>query len=728
MRTMCVVVAGLFLLVSGVGCRIDVCNEPSSKFRLVLTAPSGTAPEDGRLVVDVVVEIPGKTTWRRHGVYRLDGRLSREGVARFVFDPGLRSSLAGDARTATVRLDLAVLDADGRPVLVGSHSGEVRTDRCEPDVEVSLSAPDCVRLDDGALCSVGDGGGVCRSGQCVASTCGEVPGIQPFSGEVCDGGWACEECALHPVLLDLGATGDGGTPDYVRTVKLEGTGACSADARAELYPVDEFYFHPPGAFREVPVLSLVLADLVGESLIKSSTSPDSQMLMGVPGYGETGLVAASGFGFLSGRDVTFDPQESAFLAGMGGGGAFGLRIAVGDVDGDGYRDVVVGAPVADGDRVHVFLSSSSFDEGSSWSTEAGRTATIGGTEAFFGYGLAVADLNGDGVAEVIVGSPAADGFRGAVTIYAGGSFVAGTGEVGGTGSALRTFVGPAVNRSFGAAVAVGDFDGDMAPDLAVGQPLPEAGSDPQVLPVVFVLFSPMGPEPEVRCTASGCGSSSLLLAAPDLDSTPFPRFGALLAAGDLDQDGYDELVVASPSDDASSPGRVYVYAGSDLAESAKEGRPAWPRLALEAPPGSAFGAGLLVADVNHDRVPDLVVSAPLRDGGGRTAAGAVYVVLGSVKWPWPAHLEVYSTEDLESQAVGRNGTPAGDFHGLSAIVIHGPAENARLGIGLAAGPVTFPGAKSPSALLGLGHVGRDETCGVTFVDLCQALEACGGGG
>jgi len=85
------------------------------------------------------------------------------------------------------------------------------------------------------------------------------------------------------------------------------------------------------------------------------------------------------------------------------------RIGIGDVNRDGYDDIVVGAPFADAEdisdagRVQVFLGGDPFDD----VADLTLTAPLPGTSADFGISAAIGDINGDGYADVIVSATGA---------------------------------------------------------------------------------------------------------------------------------------------------------------------------------------------------------------------------------------------------------------------------------------------------------------------------------
>jgi hypothetical protein len=300
---------------------------------------------------------------------------------------------------------------------------------------------------------------------------------------------------------------------------------------------------------------------------------------------------------------------------------FGSAVAsAGDVNRDGYDDVLVSAPFHGGThyvgegRVYLFLGGPSGPSTSpDWMAEGGQYS------AEMGFGLASAgDVNGDGYDDVIVG---AHGYQGAAGEWEGEAMVFLGGPAGLSPTPVWTVTGGLADSNFGMAVAsAGDVNHDGYDDVLVGAP---CYGDPQGGPLsggraFFYLGSPSGP-----------------LTTPAWQAGPGQRYasyGGVQGAGDLNGDGYDDIMVGAPKFDSNGrgdEGRVFVYFGYATGPSAA------PSQVLRTGEGGAwFGYSLgRAGDVNHDGYSDVIVGAPL----GRfnlTHEGWAIVVMGS-----PAGLE-----------------------------------------------------------------------------------------
>lgn len=252
---------------------------------------------------------------------------------------------------------------------------------------------------------------------------------------------------------------------------------------------------------------------------------------------------------------------------------FGDAMAsIGDVDGDGVGDLVVGSPLSD----CAFVYSARTGYELSFST---------GTWINTDYGIALAhvgDVNGDGVAEYAVGAPQASG-RGSIEVI----------DPRFTDHEESSHFG-STNSDFGHAVAgPGDLDGDGVPDVIGGAPYASTARG--------------------SVTAFRASDGTSLWARSGVNSNDHMGWD-VAGAGDVDLDGFPDVAVSSLSSDfgALNGGLVQILRGTTGAELTRiEGVSDGQGL------GRSLDAG---QDFTYDGVPDLVIGCS--DGSLVLASGA----------------------------------------------------------------------------------------------------------
>jgi hypothetical protein len=365
-----------------------------------------------------------------------------------------------------------------------------------------------------------------------------------------------------------------------------------------------------------PSVSLAATDLQGTSFgagIASAGDLDGDgygdLVVGQPGYpagggeGRVFVFAGSKMGIGSVPALVLAPP-------VGMGGSFGAAVtSAGDVNGDGYADVLVGAPGASGGAGRAFLFL-----GSATGLGAAPATTLKGADApGESHGITVAsagDVNGDGFGDVLVGafdeaSPGAP--AGKVRLYLGSA----AGLVEALASVLSA-PGAAAGDGFGLGLSTpGDLNGDGYTDVVIGAPFAAMGAGSVLVFLGGVAGASALPAFTLKGTVGEAGS--------------FGR--ALAASGDLNHDGYSDVVVGEAGALAKQ-GRVHVFGGSNT------GPNSVADVLLEAPVKSAGAFGAVVSipgDVDHDGHDDVVVGAP----GVAAGDGEAYVFKGGANGAIP---------------------------------------------------------------------------------------------
>jgi hypothetical protein len=313
-------------------------------------------------------------------------------------------------------------------------------------------------------------------------------------------------------------------------------------------------------------------------------------------------------------------DADAILVGETASGWAAYHLAVpGDVDGDGWPDLLVGEPYFGGGAgaegaAHLFLGPVSgtrtLDEADArWSTADANDRA--------GSHVGGMDADGDGLADLVIAAPDASG-----TGTAQGAVYLLTDALGGTGDLADAdviFTGSADASDFGQGIAAGgDVDGDGHEDLVVGAPQETVDGGANT-GTVYLWRGPID-EGGVAST-----SADLLLIA----RTAGNQLGATVAfPGDVDGDGRTELLVGSIDED--TVGAAYLY--RDLPDGSAYARSLGYRIAGSSA-GEDLGRGATGAgDLDGDGLDDFLLGDPLDDEGA-SDAGKLYLFLSSeVGW------------------------------------------------------------------------------------------------
>lgn len=310
-----------------------------------------------------------------------------------------------------------------------------------------------------------------------------------------------------------------------------------------------------GGFSSSPSSLLTGDDVFGASFVKlGKSSNDTAERFAVAAlYGDGDAVSLSGSVSIY-QGGSGGPQLIKKLAGEGPLDRFGFSLEAGDLDGDGYNDLIVGAQ-------YNTPSSLLYQQGAVYvyfGPDFTRSIALRATSANKGLGWAVAagDINGDGKSDLLISA------SGRVLAYYGGSsFASGSSTPVSVDSPDVTFKSSA--SGFGKAMAViGDVNGDGVTEIAIGAPNATVGNNRDTGTVYIV-----------KGTATG--TVDLGTATPPADlivkingAALFDRFGSsIVPVGDVDGDGKTDFAVSAPLADVNTndtSGKVYLFKGKDI--------------------------------------------------------------------------------------------------------------------------------------------------------------------
>ncbi|MCE7058539.1 FG-GAP-like repeat-containing protein [Dyadobacter sp. CY343] len=312
----------------------------------------------------------------------------------------------------------------------------------------------------------------------------------------------------------------------------------------------------------------------------------------------------------------------------------------GDVNGDGYSDVIAGANMYDKGQLNEGAAFVHYGSAAGIGAQAAVVLEKNQAEAQLGSSVASAgDANGDGYADVIVGAMFYDNGQsneGAAFVYQGSA-------IGLSTIPVSKFESEQANAQLGNSVAsAGDINGDGYSDVLMGSIAYDKGQVDEG--AAFIWYGEAGGISSIPFKLEG--------------SNPFAQMGWSIAhVGDVNGDGYDDVGIAADGYDngQTSEGAVFIYHGSQLGLNPMpvttiEGNQKYARM------GSIASAG----DVNGDGYGDIIIGVPLY---GENNAGAVFIYHGSSQGIISNVEYKIEQQQIEDGRFGNSVASAGDVNG-----------------------------------------------------------------
>ncbi|MGA7304767.1 MAG: T9SS type A sorting domain-containing protein [Rhodothermales bacterium] len=375
--------------------------------------------------------------------------------------------------------------------------------------------------------------------------------------------------------------------------------------------------------------------------------------------------------------VVSQPVEAQLFGRPDKNDRFGQRLATGDFDGDGYDDLAIGVPqernegysLIYGGQVQVIYGSA--DGLRPRRQQLWNLLTMGvdpfDQTSLVGHSLSSGDFNNDGYADLAIGAPeflqTPRGTSGAVNVLYGS-------EDGLTNRQLQTWNEyrldldgiPLPFDYFGWDVCAGDYDGDGFDDLAIGILDREIDGIAGAGQILILYGSNSGPDVEGHQYVNQ--PPGKLGFEPGVDN-----WGRVLASGDINGDGFDELVVGMPFKSTDTEANVgaagVMFGGPNGIRALGYDLLVQDEAAIigGSDPEDGMGGSLLVADFGTDGFEDLIVGIPWENIGddATTAEGALLFFHGSENG---VSREGHAMWWSDAAVLG-SGTDAGDLFSFS---------------------------------------------------------------
>lgn len=405
----------------------------------------------------------------------------------------------------------------------------------------------------------------------------------------------------------------------------------------------------------------------------------SDVLVGAPYYGPTDAGAAFVY-FGSSSGINTVPDDT--LIGTQASANFGISVATaGDVNGDGFSDFLVGAHQHDNGQTNEGAAFLYYGAASGYGTPTPVMLEANKVNAMMGYAVAPAgDIDGDGYSDVLCGARLysnGQGYEGAVYIFKGSA----AGIV--TANPQHIESNQADARMGHSIATAGDVNGDGYSDVIIGAYLYDNGQKNEGAAMIY-HGSSAGLNPTPALTLEGNQTEAW--------------FGwAVAAAGDVNGDGYADVIVGGRyfENGQANEGSAFVYHGS------ASGLKPTPASTIESNQGNAWlGSAVASAgDVNGDGYSDIIIGAYTYDSG-QTDEGLAMVYHGSASAiePTPGTTTNGTTYSELSTSMSYAGDLNGD--GIDDVIAGAPTHDPTMNLGLVFVYYgTLDGLDTPSATI-----------------------------
>ena len=372
--------------------------------------------------------------------------------------------------------------------------------------------------------------------------------------------------------------------------------------------------------------SLAAGDFDGDGYDELVVAVLSEEIGGADGAGMVHVLPGGPGGLTATGSTTWHQDTIGIADAPEPGDQLGAALATGDFDEDGFEDLAIGVPGEDDEAgpvyndlgaIHVIFGSAvgpTIVDARFYRPGDGVVPTpLPSSSQFFGAALAAGPILSNGEDQIYVGIP---GLTVAGEVGAGGVLMFNLPEGGLTifGFLTQDSTGvPGVAESgdnFGAALAIGKFDGNVRASLAVGSP----GEDVEALGE-----SDAGAIHLVRRLQTVDFDATLWLQddVPPFASEEGDRFGSSFTVGDFDADGLDDLVVGVPLEDVGGGGGDFgagmLLRGHAISGLTDAGAQYLPLGGWIVVPDLRFGAALAAGRFSGHSGSDLAIAAPRMD-------------------------------------------------------------------------------------------------------------------
>ncbi len=318
-------------------------------------------------------------------------------------------------------------------------------------------------------------------------------------------------------------------------------------------------------------------------------------------------------------------------------------MTTGDINGDGYDELIVGAPAFDpGGRVYIIYGRDSLPEEiylASFQDSITRIIDPDWYQAT-GKGMDCEDIDDDGYDDLLIGSPGeASGYnQGTARLLFGAPSYPDTIWLSDEAISMKVIHGEYPSGHLGNRVAIGNIDGCNYKDLILGS----YSADPlgcDACGEVYVIYG------------SGTLPDTIHVNSTDVQMTRIigmgtgQWYGVAMTCGDVTGDNYDDIIIGSEPDEyiETDRGKVtVVYGAYHLPDTIFVETDSSISVFIAEERSDYFGRSLRIGDLNADDVSDLLIGAYFADPPGRSDAGKAFLFYGIEDLTGIPHLPMLS--------------------------------------------------------------------------------------
>ena len=349
-------------------------------------------------------------------------------------------------------------------------------------------------------------------------------------------------------------------------------------------------------------------------------------------------------------DLNIDNADIT-IYGAQSGDKLGYSLSVGLLNDDNFADFAISAPYSDDGntlqvgKVYLFYGNQDLPAIIDLNTYSANHLFIGeGANDFLGQTLLTTDINNDNIDELIIGAPFADQVErlncGKVYVIWSHDTYSSTVYLSQVNN-LTYFSGMSINSNLGSALTTTNINNDQFQDIIIGSP----GVDDESLVnngrVYIIKGRTFFPYDEIDLDNSSYINNQLK------GSYHSSRIGKAIAAGDVNGDGFGDLIITDFSNNTSS-NSIYLILGSNSLDSeiVLNNASSNTTIVHQGMENNLFGEKVFIAELSPDAPADIIIASPQASSVSGNESGVIHVLYGRTQFETTYDLAVDGIDEI----------------------------------------------------------------------------------